>query len=90
MDDHHAPRNMPAEAKPEDMVLLDQAEDSLDTECKFRRQIEERQDVVDRMFWYRNIAMFLDIPMMCNGIYRIYNCDGKTLVFGDISVNFCY
>ena len=71
---------MPAEAKPEDIVLLDQAEDSLDTECKFRRQIEERQDMVDRMFWYRNITMFLVLAMMCNGIYTIYNCYGKTLV----------
>ena len=62
-----------AEVKPEDIVLLDQAQDSWDTECKFRRQIEERQDVVDRMFWYRNITMFLVLAMMCNGIYRIYN-----------------
>ena len=78
MGDHHAPRNMPAEVKPEDIVLLDQTQDSWDTECKFRRQIEERQDMVDRMFWYRNRAMLL--AMMCNGIYTIYNYYGKTLV----------
>ena len=80
MDDHHVPDKESAEVKPEVIVLLDQTQDSWDTECKFRRQIEERQDMVDRMCLYRNIAMFLDIPMMCNGIYRIYNCDGKTLV----------
>ena len=80
MGDHHVPDKEPAEVKPEDIVLLDQAQDSLDTECKFRRQIEERQDMVDRMFWYRNIALFLDSAMMCNGIYTIYNHYGKTRV----------
>ena len=78
MDDHHVPDKESAEVKPEDIVLLDQAQDSWDTECKFRRQIEERQDMVDRMFWYRNRAMLL--AMMCNGFYTIYNYYGKTLV----------